>query len=192
MRKGEWAHRKRCKRFDVPWEAHCLTFSCYRRRPFLSDNRSPMWVIESLNAARNKGLFDLWVYVILPEHVHLVLLPLNGSRISTILQAIKQPVARRAVACVRTEHPTFLCLMADIQPTGRTTYRFWQRGGGYDRNLRTPSDIHEKIHYLHNNPIRRGLVEQASDWPWSSYRAWEEGLDEPIRIDRDSVPIVMH
>jgi len=74
---------------------------------------------------------------------------------------------------------------------GKVAYRFWQRGGGYDRNLRSDRDIHEKIAYVHDNPIRRGLVERAEDWPWSSLRAHHEGVDEPIPIDRDSIPVVL-
>ena len=50
-------------------------------------------------------------------------------------------------------------------------------------------NVHEKIHYIHNNPVRRGLVSKASLWRWSSCLAWETGKDEPIAIDRDNVPM---
>ena len=66
-------------------------------------------------------------------------------------------------------------------------YRFWQRGGGYDRNLRTVADIYEKIEYVHNNPVRRGLAASAEEWPWSSCRAWQNGGNVPIAIDRGSL-----
>ena len=62
------------------------------------------------------------------------------------------------------------------------------RGGGYDRNLRSIRDIHEKIRYVHANPVTRGLVDNPSGWKWSSALAWEEGLNSPIRIDRQTVP----
>ena len=78
--------------------------------------------------------------------------------------------------------------MADVQPSGKVTHRFWLRGGGYDRNLRSVSDVHEKIQYIHANPVRRGLVVNPEDWLWSSARAWLCNVDEPIGIDRDSVP----
>jgi putative transposase len=54
--------------------------------------------------------------------------------------------------------------------------------------LRTARDIHEKIRCVHENPVRRGLVKRAADWPWSSALAWETGGDEPLGIDRHSVP----
>ncbi|GAG42538.1 unnamed protein product, partial [marine sediment metagenome] len=74
------------------------------------------------------------------------------------------------------------------RPSGQVCHRFWQPGGGYDRNLWTVGRIHEKIHYVHANPVRRGLVERPDHWPWSSCRAWMYEGDEPLRLDTDSLP----
>jgi putative transposase len=124
----------------------------------------------------------------MPEHVHLVLLPHEGIRISEILRIIKRPVTRKAVVWSEANSPNFLAEMIYTQPNGKMTRQFWQRGGGYDRNLRSIPDVHEKIQYIHANPVRRGLVEKPEDWPWSSYRAWRTGIDSPIPIDRSSLP----
>jgi REP-associated tyrosine transposase len=180
--------RKTCRRYDVPGDAHCLTFSCYRRQPFLTGRRACCWLIEAIDSARNTVGFDLWAYVFMPEHVHLVLWPHKGVPISKILKEIKQPVAVAALRYVKAHAPTFLERMADVQPSGRRSHRFWQRGGGYDRNLRSTGDVHEKIAYVHANPVRCGLVKHPRDWAWSSWRAWQEGGDEPLRIDRLSLP----
>ena len=184
-------HRKRCKRYDVPWDAHYLTFSCFRRQAFLSRPRSCQWLLESVENARARRPFDLRAFVIMPEHAHLLIWPDEGVRISDILLSIKQPVTLRCVAWVRRNAPQFLAAMRDQQPNGKVFFRFWQRGGGYDRNMWSAPEIHEKMRYIHDNPVRRGLVARAEDWPWSSFRAWETGIDEPIRIDRQSVPILV-
>ena len=79
-------------------------------------------------------------------------------------------------------------LIRDEQPGGSVAYRFWQRGGGHDRNLREPEAIHAEIEYMHNNPVRRGLVARAEDWPWSS-AAWYAGVREVVLVpDAASVP----
>jgi putative transposase len=52
--------------------------------------------------------------------------------------------------------------------------------------------VHEKIRYVHKNPVRRGLVDRAGDWPWSSYRAFTEGVDEPLALDRETIPVVVN
>jgi putative transposase len=80
--------------------------------------------------------------------------------------------------------------MADAQPNGLVRYRFWQRGGGYDRNIWSLGEVLEKVRYIHENPLRRGLVDRPEQWPWSSWRAWECGVDEPLPIDRHSLPWV--
>ena len=72
----------------------------------------------------------------MPEHAHILLWPTQASyEISDILSAIKQSVAKRALLFVQKEAPGFLKHMEDRQPNGRTCHRFWQRGGGYDRNF---------------------------------------------------------
>ena len=188
MNRGPLAHRKRCKRWDTPFDAHCLTFSCFKRQPFFHAPHICRWFFESLVASRLKRPFDLWAYVIMPEHVHVVLWPHEGTKISTILQSMKLSLARKVLIWAQRDNPELLALMADPRPNGDVSYRFWQRGGGYDRNLRGDRDVHEKIRYIHDNPVRRGLVARPEDWPWSSAKTYCDGADGPIHIDTDSIP----
>jgi putative transposase len=105
----------------------------------------------------------------MPEHAHLLVWPTELKYdISEILSSLKQSVAKRALIFVRREAPDFLPRMEDRQPGGKTHYRFWQRGGGYDRNVVEPYTVFQQIEYIHNNPVRRGLCERAEDWYWSS------------------------
>ena len=83
------AHRKRCKRYDIPGDVHCLTFSCFQRLPLLARDRSRKWMLEAIARGRVRVPFDLWAYVIMPEHVHLLLLPKEEATISAILTTIK-------------------------------------------------------------------------------------------------------
>ncbi len=181
------SHRKTCRRYDIPGDAHFLTFSCYKRLPLLARDRSRQWLLEALTLGRTRGQFQLWAYVIMPEHVHLVIWP-QDAPISSILTTIKKSTSNKALNWLEANAPEFLPQLADRQPNGKVAHRFWQRGGGYDRNLRSVSDIHEKIRYVHQNPVRRGLVSVATDWLWSSAHAWATGEDEPLAIDRHSVP----
>lgn len=91
--------RKQCRRHDDPGHAHALTFSCYRRLPLLSKDRTRAWLIESIAEAGHSECFDLWAYVIMPEHVHVLLAPHPDTPgISRILWRIKRPVACKAIA----------------------------------------------------------------------------------------------
>jgi len=64
-------------------------------------------------------------------------------------------------------------------------HRFWQAGGGYDRNIWSMEKAVEKAHYCHRNPVTRGLVEDPALWRWSSYRSLEMAVteDEPLELD---------
>ena len=169
-------HRKRCRRINTPGHAHYLTFSCFQRRPFLTRDRTRGWFIDAVIAARNKHAFDIFAWVVMPEHAHLLIRPTREVySISAILKSIKLPVALRAIAFLDATNPAGKHLLADRQPNGTVAYRFWQRGGGYDRNLISAMEIWEKIDYIHRNPLRQGLVARATDWVWSSAREYATG-----------------
>ncbi len=183
---------KNCKRYNNPGDAHALTFSCFQRRPFLCKDRSRQWLIEAINRAREEHRFHIWAYVIMPEHAHLLIWPVDLKYdVSKILKSIKQSVASRALAFVRREAPEFLRQMEDRQPNGTIHYRFWQRGGGYDRNVNEPNTVYEQIEYMHNNPVRRRLCEKAEDWQWSGAADLAGLRTGPLRIDRESLPLIV-
>ena len=113
--------------------------------------------------AKQRHAFDLWAYVIMPEHVHLLVWPKEAVSISDLLSAVKQSVAKRVCLWAPSARPSLFDCMADKRPDGRVVRRFWLRGPGYDHNLWTPCEIHEKIRYIHANPVRRGLVRHPQD-----------------------------
>jgi putative transposase len=181
--------RKTCERWNESGHAHFLTFSCFQRRPFLSKDRSREWLVNAIEQARSKHRFHLWAYVIMPEHVHLLIWPtLPNYSISSLLKTIKQSVSFKALDFVNKEAPGFLAQMRDAQPDGAVTHRFWQRGGGYDRNITEPKTIWSTMEYIHANPVRRELCRYAAEWPWSSFQEWERPGAGPLKIDRESMP----
>lgn len=112
----------------------------------------------------------------MPEHAHLLVFPrCSEASVAAILQSIKQPVARRAMNRHRAASP------ADALPD-----RFWQRGGGFDRNIVSRDALRNAIRYIHLNPVRRGLVDDPLDWPWSSAR-FHAGCDDAL-LRMDGMP----
>jgi putative transposase len=183
-------HRKTCKRQNTPGDAHALTFSCFRRQAFLSKDRCRQWLIEGIDRARDKLRFHVWAYVVMPEHAHLLVWPTQKEYdVSEILNSIKQSVSKRSLIFIRRHAPDFLPHMEDRQPNGEVHFRFWQRGGGYDRNVFEPAAVFQQIEYIHNNPVRRGLCVKPEDWLWSSAADYAGVRAGPLRIDRDSLPV---
>ncbi len=160
--------RKRLRRCEIDGHARFLTFSCYQRLPLLSnpDIRDPF--AEQLFLARTRLDFKLIAWVVMPEHVHLLILPdqANAS-VPSVLSAIKRPFAAMVLARWRELEAPVLDRIRDRSGAER----FWQAGGGYDRNIFSEGELREKIRYIHENPVRRGLVGREEDWVWSSARA---------------------
>ena len=137
-----------------------------------------------MEAARTDLHLHIWAYVIMPEHVHVLVWPRDSiCEVRLIRTALKVPVQRKALRYLRQNAPDFLERLQDRQPNGTVHHRFWQRGGGYDRNVFEPSTLMFIIDYIHNNPVRRGLVANLTDWMWSSARFYAGEPNVPIQMD---------
>ena len=170
-------------RFNDPGHAHEITFSCFKRQSFLKSSRAKSFLADSINLARVTYQFDVWAWVFMPEHLHLLIyLKLETYSISDIFKAMKQSSARKMIAFLKKRNPDALKYLE----TGldRPKYRFWQDGGGYDRNYWTPNLIRRQIEYIHNNPVRRALVKAPEDWEWSSARQWLHDIEGAIPIEK--------
>lgn len=176
-------NRRHRRNYNIPGHAHELTFSCYRRYPFLTADRTCHWLVESIEDARREWQFDLWAWVFMPEHVHLLVRPLRtDAKIELIRKAIKAPVGLRAISYLEEHAPEWLPRITR-QRGDRIERLFWQSGGGYDRNADEPRTLQEMIDYIHLNPVRRGLVARAEDWWWSSAAWYLRGGDCPLVPD---------
>ncbi len=182
------AHRKRKVTYNEPGHAHFVTYSCHQRLPLLSKDRSRRWVVEAIGRARAKLDFNLWAYVIMPEHVHLLIHPRRETySMRWILAALKRPVSGQAKRhLLETNNLVWLDRLT-VTKGRKSVFRFWLPGGGYDENLCSDRPIHEVIDYIHANPMRRRLVERPIDWYWSSARFWEDGRSGPLKMD----PVVL-
>ncbi len=162
--------RRTRKRYERPGDARYLTFSCYRREPLFEDDRIKRVFAEQLMHSRERMGFGVLAWVIMPEHVHVLVMPEPPEvTVTQILQSLKRRSAARSLEIIRSREPARIAALRD----GNGVTRFWQKGGAYDRNIFSRDELHEKINYIHENPVRRGLVKFPTDWEWSSARAFK-------------------
>jgi putative transposase len=187
---GKVIHRKRRRRFDEPFSARELTFSCYRKYPFFSKDRARRWFVDALQQTRSDWPVDIWAWVLMPDHVHLIVSPRTGGlEIGRFQGRLKERVARQAVAWLEECAPEWLERITVVEGTRRRR-RFWQPGGGYDRNICETHTLLSMIDYLHHNPVRRGPVQRAVDWAWSSARFYAGMESVEIEMDR-TLPLII-
>ncbi|TWT59320.1 Transposase IS200 like protein [Rubinisphaera italica] len=153
--------------------------------PLLNKDRSRNWVIDAISQMRINLDVSILAYVIMPEHVHLLVYPNNDHyEIRRILAALKSPVSRNAKKYLVENCETGWLNCLTTYHGAREVFRFWQPGGGFDENLFESKSIENVIDYIHANPVRRELVSHPSDWKWSSARHYFGEENSVLQVDK--------
>ena len=157
---------------------HFITCSCYRRLPFLNRARARDRFLKILEQTRQRYRLVVVGYVVMPEHIHLLISEPEVGSPSTVMQVLKQRTARAVLPKRRPQDPRQRNLFGDA-PAHRS---FWQ-ARFYDFNVWTSKKRVEKLRYMHRNPVKRGLVDSPEQWRWSSYRYYLLGEAGPVRVN---------
>src|SRR5712664_1543494 len=157
---------KKLKRYYGRGDLHFLTFSCYGRLPLLRRVRARNLFVHALGKIRERYSFLLVGYVVMPEHVHLLISEPPKVTPSVVLKALKQRVSRDLRKNRRRVSDAQLRL--PFMNAGAGLPRFWQPRF-YDFNVYSEKKKREKLEYMHENPVKRGLVKNPGAWMWSSF-----------------------
>ena len=168
------------KRYYGRGDLHFVTFSCYRRMDLLGTKRVRHLFVEELARVRQERGFRLAGYVVMPNHVHLLMSEPAKGTVSTALQLLKQRVSRKAHDRARRGRKGQLAFAFDGD--GEAPLSFWQ-ARFYDFNVYSRGKVKEKLNYMHANPVMRKLVKHPKDWPWSSWSAAMNAERGLIKID---------
>lgn len=171
---------KGLKRYYGHDHLHFLTFSCYRRLPLLNTMRARNLFVHALDKIRERYKFLLVGYVVMPNHVHLLISESAQATPSVVLKVLKQRVSRDLRKRKRGQFAGQLRFA--FTKDHKLPLRFWQPRF-YDFNVWSGKKIREKLDYMHANPVTRKLVEHPKDWPWSSWSFYGSGESGLIRID---------
>ncbi len=149
------------KRLQKAESLHFITFSCLHRFPLLEAAGARETVEAVLEQTRARHPARIYAYVLMPEHVHLLVNEPPQMLLAQFLKAVKQVTSRRLRG---------------------PREKFWQ-GRYYDSNVRGEMARSEVIRYIHRNPVARGLVAKPEDWPWSSFRHYASGVRGTVEIE---------
>jgi len=155
-------------RLQQTGHSHFVTFTCYRRSLHLKNPTACQAVLCALENSRQRYRFDLYGFVLMPEHVHLLLSEPRRGTLAHALQSLKS-------ASARTARPR-----ASARNTGPVS--FWQ-ARYYDRYMRDYREFSQTLRYIHRNPVKRGLCASPEEWPWSSFRHYRDGAWVGVEIE---------
>lgn len=137
------------RRFNL--ENHCyhVTSATRGRTPTFEDPANAKAVIDSLAFIRERDWAYVLAYCVMPDHVHLLLVPRNERTLSQVMQSIKGFVSRKINARDDAHGP------------------IWQQSF-YDRAIREEKQLETALNYIHFNPVRAGLVALPGEYRFSS------------------------
>jgi len=132
-------------------EDYCyfITTTTEGRNPVFADDKYALILWDVINNQRKRNRFYLLGFVIMPDHLHLVVVPRGGIKTSFIMQEIKKGGARL------------------INRSRKWKGKLWMKEY-YDYVIRDEADLVEKINYIHYNPVNKGLVENEEEYSFSS------------------------
>lgn len=151
------------KRYQNTGQSHFVTFTCYHRRPLMTTPSSRRIIESALERIRRNFHLRVYGYVVMPDHVHLLLSEPQYGTLADALKSLKQGVSRRLIG--NAEH-------------------FWQKRY-YDFNVRNYAQFVEKLRYIHRNPVRAGLCARPEDWDRSSFRHYATGCKGNVEIESE-------
>src|SRR5258707_10865810 len=151
------------KRFHHTGHSHFVTFCCYHRRPLFTTDAKRRVFEAALERVRRSFQLCVYGYVVMPEHIHILVGEPQRQTLAAALKSLKQGVSRRLIG--DAEH-------------------FWQKRY-YDFNVRNYVQFVEKLRYIHRNPVKAGLCERPQDWEWSSFRHYATGFEGRVEIESE-------
>jgi REP-associated tyrosine transposase len=160
------------KHYDHDGRARFVTFCTHKRIPILTNNRFRKIILDSIQYICKTHQLSLLGYVIMPEHVHLVIIPPEKIKLGPMIGEIKRISSIKIHDIMIETNSKF----KDTMITKRDNimkFTLWQRRC-YDHNCRNDKSVWEMVNYCHNNPVKRGLVSRPEDWRWSSFKDYHD------------------
>jgi putative transposase len=149
------------ERRQTTGQLHFITFSCYQRSPCLESAKVKDTLEQVIERTRRAHNLSLYAYVLMPEHVDLLLTEPETHLLSSTIRVLKSESSK--ILKGNREH-------------------LWQPRY-YDFNVFTNAKFVEKVRYIHRNPVTRGLVSSPEDYRWSSFNHYATGKPGPIDIE---------
>jgi REP element-mobilizing transposase RayT len=164
-----------------------ITTNVYRRLPIFASPSFITPILDSLNFYRHQFKCKLFGYVIMLDHLHLLIYPTGESTIvSDFMRDFKRFTSGRIARQAELEGKTdwVVHFQEFGEETKRAEKKVWQ-DSFWEQSIFTDKSMREKLNYIHMNPVRAGMVDEPGKYPYSSFRNYEFNGNTLIEIDKD-------
>ncbi len=169
--------------FAEPDRPHFLTCTVVEWLPVFTRQEAAQILFDSWEyLQRNQGL-RLYGFVVLENHLHVVA---QAEDLPAAWRSFKSYTARKLIdRLVAHRAEALLKRMRFTRKAGRSDreYQFWQEGS-HPQLIEGEAMLRQKLEYIHQNPVKRGYVDEAVHWRWSSARSYfgGEGMIEVFTV----------
>lgn len=174
------------KRYRIEGSIFYITGNVYNRLCIFKRPSFIIPIIDSLNYYRYQYACKLIGYVIMPDHIHLLIWPQDAKIVTDFMRDFKRFTSGRITrqAKVQGKKEWIECFEQAGSKTERAEYKVWQ-DSFWEQNIYTEDFLKQKLNYIHLNPIRAGIVKDVGDYPYSSYRNYYADDHQLIEIDTE-------
>lgn len=169
-------------RIHEPTRPHFMTCTILHWIPIFTRVETTQIIFDSLDYLQQTDNMKVYAYVILENHLHLIA---SSDDLSKSMQKFKAHTAKEILRLLQKQNVKIildqLAFYKKAHKT-QTTYQLWQEGF-QPKLIQGKKMMKEKIDYIHLNPVKRGYVDEARHWRYSSARDYE-GIDGPVDVEK--------
>ena len=164
-------------------QPHFLTMTVVEWIPLFTNHEIVSLLLESLRFVQKEREVVIYAYVIMEHHLHLIA---SAPELAKTMKEFKSYTARRIIDYL--EKRKFAQLLEKLHREKlahktKSDYQLWQEGS-HPEEIYSEAMLLQKIEYIHNNPVRRGYVDEATQWRYSSARNYE-GMEGLLEVKTD-------
>ena len=170
-------------RIHIPDQAHFITCTIVEWLPIFTTAPCCDIIVNSLAYGREHKALHIYAWVILDNHFHAIV---AGAELSRTIADLKKFTAHALLAQLKEEGREWLLNQLEYfcaRHKRSSTHQVWQEGA-HPQAIPSDEIMLQKLDYVHNNPVKRGLLASPEHWRYSSAHEWLPGALPVLRVDQ--------
>ncbi|MEO7933179.1 MAG: transposase [Chthoniobacterales bacterium] len=166
---------------NEPNRAHFITCTIVEWLPVFNSAACCDLIVQSLAFCQKQKELRIYAWVILDNHLHAIL---AAPDLSAVLRDFKSFTASKIIQQLGRENREWLLNQLRYYRAAHKTgeHQIWQEGS-HPQSIHTDEVMLQKLDYIHNNPVKRGMVVAPEHWRYSSAHAWLPGAQPLLQCD---------